>query len=124
MTILSIIIKSYFQIVLAIGGAAILIFALGTYLIFRLNRSRLKPASVPKAAKPNTSKTPRKSETTTSSSDINAIAGDDPVSTQLDLARAYIDSGKNQLAKIILESVAETGSNEHQEEAQRLLSSI
>ena len=120
MTIISIIVKSYFQILIAIGGVAMLIFLFGTYLIFRLARSNKNQRTVTIKNLPAKSKSSDRNE----SPDVHAIAGEDPVSTQLDLARAYIESGKNQLAKIILESVAETGCAEHQEEAQRLLSSI
>lgn len=124
MTIISIIVKSYLNIVLAIGGGALLVFILGIYLIFRLARKGKESAAVFKAAAPAKMRESKRTASVASSSDINAISGEDPVSTQLDLARAYIDSGKNQLAKIILESVATIGSEEHQEEAQRLLSSI
>jgi FimV-like protein len=61
---------------------------------------------------------------TISSHDINAIAGDDVIATQLDLARAYIETGRKQLAKKILIYVLTQGTVNQQQEAQRLLGFI
>jgi FimV-like protein len=46
------------------------------------------------------------------------------MATQLDLARAYIETGKKQLAKKILEHVITQGDHVHQEEARNLLGFI
>ncbi|OGT45188.1 MAG: hypothetical protein A3E83_07890 [Gammaproteobacteria bacterium RIFCSPHIGHO2_12_FULL_41_20] len=56
-----------------------------------------------------------------SSKDITAIAGEDKIATQLDLARAYIEAGREQLAKKMLRHVVEKGSPGQQQEAERLL---
>ena len=51
----------------------------------------------------------KKSAIIITSQDIRAIAGDDVLTTQLDLARAYIEIGKKKLAKKILDHVAQHG---------------
>lgn len=56
-----------------------------------------------------------------SSHDIKAIAGDDVITTQLDLARAYIELDKFTLAKKILEHVVEHGNSNQQDEAKKLM---
>lgn len=56
--------------------------------------------------------------------DIQAIAGDDIIMTQLDLARAYIELGKQQLAKQILADVTTHGNHDQQQIAQQLLSTL
>lgn len=56
-----------------------------------------------------------------SSQDIKAIAGDDVMTTQLDLARAYLEMGKHQLAKQILHHVVAHGSALQQQEAHELI---
>lgn len=48
----------------------------------------------------------------------------DQMATKLDLARAYIDMGDADGAKVILEEVAASGSGEQQQEASELLSRI
>src|SRR5690242_8309082 len=53
---------------------------------------------------------------TLSNKDIEMLAGDDVVTTQLDLARAYIEMGKNNLAKSILFHVSKQGNTEQQHE--------
>jgi FimV-like protein len=58
------------------------------------------------------------------SQDLRAIAGDDMMVTQLDLARAYIELGKLTLAKQILHDVLKEGDNAHQRAAQHLLSTL
>jgi FimV-like protein len=58
------------------------------------------------------------------SQDIKAIAGDDIMSTQLDLARAYIELNKFGLAKKILEHVLENGNTAQQQAATQLLASL
>lgn len=65
-----------------------------------------------------------KSSIMITSQDIKAIAGDDVLSTQLDLARAYIEMGKKQLAKKILDHVAKNGNDKQQQEAHGLIDEI
>ncbi len=61
---------------------------------------------------------------TISSQDIAAITGEDVIGTQLDLARAYIETNRKMLAKKILTFVLAQGNPSEQEEARRLLSVI
>lgn len=91
------IIKSYLTLLVAVSGGSLLILIVGSYLILR------KP-------------------TISTSSDFDAIAGDDVMATQLDLARAYVEADKSSLAVPILESIISQGSNEERQEAKRLLS--
>jgi len=58
---------------------------------------------------------------TISSKDIETIAGEDVITTQLDLARAYIETDRKSLAKNILNNVLKQGNAEQREEAKRLL---
>lgn len=65
-----------------------------------------------------------KSSTTITSQDIKAIAGDNVMATQLDLARAYLEMGKKKLCKQILEHVIKNGNAMQQEEAQNLITKL
>lgn len=56
--------------------------------------------------------------------DMQAIAGDDVFTTQLDLARAYIELGHQKLAKQILEHVINQGDDNQKQAAQALLSTL
>lgn len=58
---------------------------------------------------------------TISSKDIETISGDNLLSTQLDLARAYLETDRKNLAKNILSNVAQQGNEDQRQEAQRLL---
>lgn len=66
----------------------------------------------------------QKKAITITSRDISAIAGGDVLTTQLDLARAYIETGRKQLAKKILHFVMLQGTEAQQAEADRLLKLI
>ena len=55
------------------------------------------------------------------SHDIKAIAGDDVITTQLDLARAYIEMGKKKIAQQLLQHVTQHGNETQKQEAQQLL---
>jgi FimV-like protein len=55
---------------------------------------------------------------------MTPIAGDDIISTQLDLARAYLETGSAILAKTILKAVVKQGSATQREEAKRLLNHV
>lgn len=136
--LLSLIIRCYSIIFLSIGLASILLFVLGLRMIYK-RASRPLPtknngnsfiaatkkseahALQRKNAKEDIS---QKSLLTITSTDIHAIAGEDALSTQLDLARAYIETGRKQLAKKILLYVAEQGNDLQQEEAKQLLSFV
>jgi FimV-like protein len=123
MTLMTIIIQSYTSILYAIGAVSLLLFSVGLYFIVRLTGKKPetliqmvqaphKPAPIDKILLPDTA------------SDVSTISGEDPMATQLDLARAYIETGKKQFAKIILAAVIKEGNNTYQEEAKRLLSSM
>ncbi len=58
------------------------------------------------------------------SQDIRAIAGDDVLTTQLDLARAYIEIGKKRLAKKILDHVALHGNVNQKQVAHHLMTNL
>lgn len=58
------------------------------------------------------------------SQDIKAISGEDVLSTQLDLARAYIELGRQPLAKKILKHVVEHGTNSQQQLAEQMMSHL
>ena len=109
------ILKSYLTILLSVGIGSILILFTGLYLIFR------KPSKVKSV---NHSVTPAKIETSENIRDLSAIAGDDVLTTQLDLARAFIETGRVQSAKSILKTVIEQGNHLQQEEAQKLMKYI
>lgn len=50
-----------------------------------------------------------------------ALSAGDEAGTKLDLARAYVDMGDNDMAKSLLDEVVEQGSDEQKREAQSLL---
>lgn len=58
------------------------------------------------------------------SQDIRAIAGEDVMHTQLDLAKAYIELGKNKLAKKILQHVLQNGNTDHKKAAEQLIANL
>lgn len=67
-----------------------------------------------------------KSASPAESEEAEAIdaAGEDPVSTKLDLARAYVDLGDPESARGLLEEVIDEGGDSQREEARRLLDSL
>src|SRR5579864_5975015 len=107
---IALIIKSYLTVLLSVAAGAVLLFVTGLYFIFR------KQTSVAVSAPNNPVKIP----VNVTANDMQAIAGDDVIATQLDLARAYIETGKKQLAKKILEQVMTQGSDSQQQEARQL----
>lgn len=117
---LTLIIKSYFIILLSIGLISILFFIVGFYLIFK------KPKKTKPCVTESASVSPQLPIMPKSTSDNNyyllEIAGDDLIATQLDLARAYIETGKNSLARTILEPIIAQGNEVQQQEALRLKS--
>lgn len=112
---IELIIRSYFVILCSIGLSALFVFGLGLYFLFRKKPAQKLPAKLQEVP---TEKRPIH----ISSADINAIAGDDVLATQLDLARAYIETGREKLAQKILQHVVEHGSDNQQQEARQLLS--
>lgn len=119
--IITLLIKSYLYIFLSIGLGALLILLTGFYFIFKSLRTEAKPQSNSLQEHDNITERQRIIIT---SHDINAIAGEDAIATQLDLARAYIETGRQQLAKNILTYVVKQGSAVQQREAQRWLDNI
>ena len=105
------IIKSYFTLLIAVGSAASGLFILGLYCFLK------KPASIEKNRVELTLNSPKIS---ISNRDIQAIAGDDVLATQLDLARAYVEANRINLAKKILAYVMQHGSKAQQQEAKVL----
>lgn len=104
---ITLLIKSYLTILLPVAIGSALLFIAGLCWIIGKN-----PA-----------KNPIKKAATLhyTANDLTAITGDDVFATQLDLARAYIETDKKELAKTILEVVIEQGSALQQQEAQQLL---
>ena len=145
------ILESYFALLFSVGISAALILMLGLYWILRKPKSNCPDNASPSCqinqdtdieavlsqtqpvqntgkdshhcSSAHTTQTNTKNITITSN-DISAIAGDDVLSTQLDLARAYIETGRKQLAKKILEHVANQGTDAQQNEARTLLGLI
>lgn len=107
MTMISLLLKSYYDVLISIILASLSIFTLGLYFILR--KPKQKQTMLDNAH---------------FDEDFNAISGDDVLSTQLDLARAYIETGSKNLANEILRYVAEQGSAEQQKEARMLLDTI
>ena len=66
----------------------------------------------------------KNSTITITSQDIRAIAGDDVLTTQLDLARAYIEIGKTKLAQKILDHVVKHGTDSQKKAAYQLMTTI
>lgn len=119
------ILKTYFYVLLFIAGGAFLILFGGLYLVLR--EKRQLPINIPSPEinldETNETQASKKiSKVSITSQDFNAISGDeDVIATQLDLARAYIESGRQSLAKKILLHVVQNGKAEQQREAELLL---
>lgn len=58
------------------------------------------------------------------SQDIQAIAGEDEIVTQLDMARAYIEMGRKNLAEQLLRHVTQNGNLTQRQEAKQLLDTL
>lgn len=89
--------------------------------LFIIKRQKPKP-SLRIVPAPQENK--KSSPITITSQDIRAIAGDDVITTQLDLARAYIEIGKKKLAKKILDHVMQHGNVNQQQAAQHLMMAL
>lgn len=119
-------IKNYFIMLLSIGCISLFIFLMGLYLILRKKPTRKQPSSLVQSLPVNIHVTEKNvTEKMVSTNDFvkdsSAIAGDNILATQLDLARAYIETGAWSFAKNILESVKQHGDGMQQKEAQALL---
>lgn len=102
---ITLILKTYLNLILAIAIPACLTLLIGIFYIVKDCLSFKKDARASSEA----------------IVDFSAIAGDDLLATQLDLARAYLETDKKQLAKNILNLVAKQGSQIQQKEARHLL---
>jgi FimV-like protein len=100
---IALIIRCYFIILLSVGIGSVFVFMLGIIWIFRRFNSPVMMHH---------------------KEDILAIAGDDVVATQLDLARAYIETDHKELAKDILEVIYAQGTLQQRNEAKQLLAQI
>lgn len=92
------------------------------YIVFKRSRPLKSQQTQTAPIQSNTSQ--KKSPYTVSNRDIEMVAGDDVFTTQLDLARAYMEIGKKNLAKSILSHVSKQGSPAQQQEALRLMNSF
>jgi FimV-like protein len=101
---MELIVRSYSTELFDIGTCAFLLFLIGSFFILRVLLFNKKKAL--------------------NAEDLGAIAGDDVMATQLDLARAYLEADHKQLAKEILLSVLNEGSSTQRQEAQQLLSTL
>ncbi len=55
---------------------------------------------------------------------FKSISGEDVIATQMDLARAYLEAGKKQLARTLLKTVRKQGSFIQKQEAKKLLATL
>jgi FimV-like protein len=106
---------NHYLIILA--PMSILLLAIPLIVIYQHKKNKNKLPS----NEPQPKKTPKLVIT---SQDIRAIAGEDVIATQLDLARAYIEIGKKQLARKILDHTLKQGTLLQQQEARRLLTGL
>ena len=120
---ITLIIKSYLITMLVVLAGSVILFITGLSFIFKSSQ-RNKKSTVRIVAKEKLEKGSLQKPLTITSNDISAIAGDDMIATQLDLARAYIETGKVQLAKKILSHAMQKGSGIQRQEAQALLGRI
>lgn len=109
---MELILKSYFDMLVSIGAACSVVFLMGVFLIFRsANKTPITEAALPLPEKIR-------------EEDVINIAGEDVVSTQLDLARAFIETNQTQSAKQILFYVQKNGNAFQKDEANQLLGLI
>lgn len=88
-------------------------------------RSFYKKRHLQAKRNPNPNPNPQpNTQTLITSSDIKAIAGEDLLATQLDLARAYIELDKKTIAKQILLHVMKNGAASLQKEASQLMATL
>lgn len=126
---ISLIVKSYLAILLSVAAGALLLIMGGIFVIFRLFSPRSvvhKAVQAPKndvRVDPSATQ-PRLVALDSSQHELSAIAGDDLVATQLDLARAYLEIENHTAAAKLLEMVCDQGSQAQQEEAMHLITHI
>lgn len=120
---ISLIVKSYLSVLLSVAAGALLLVVGGIIIIFRLFSSRTTASTV-KSAQVSAPAKPVLQAVETNPNELSAIAGDDLVATQLDLARAYLEIDNHAAAAKLLEVVSNQGSQSQQEEAKRLITHI
>jgi FimV-like protein len=98
----------YWNVLLPIGIGSLLLFCKGLFLLLRKTPT-VEPVVIQAVQPP---------------ADLEAIAGDDVITTQLDLARALIETGRNQSAKELLQYVAEQGNAAQQAKAHQLMAQL
>lgn len=114
-------IQSYLTILILVATASLIFLILGVnWIVKKPQQTKTKSASMQDMV----FATPKVLEVNAASPDLTAIAGDDLMATQLDLARAYIETGKGQSAKSILKQVLAQGSDVERQEAEQLLAGI
>jgi FimV-like protein len=116
---LSLIIKSYLTILISVSAFSLFVFVLGLMWIVRskgpdkkINKDQLTNEIHTNNLGPDHN---------VSVNDLESIAGDDCIATQLDLARAYIETGRLKSAKKILDLALKQGTDLQKREAQELL---
>ena len=90
------------------------------FIVYVRKKIFLRPKKRVSAIKEQTPSSP----TIITSQDIKAIAGEDVLATQLDLARAYIELNKKKIAKQILSHVIQHGNENLKDAAQKLWVSL
>jgi len=131
---IALIIKSYLTILLSIAIGCFALFCAGIYFIYKSNvRKRNRPAEIvepivsPVLQTESNIKSIHRDvpdEITQSRESLSSIAGDDIVATQLDLSRAYIETGQLSAAKPLLQSVMQSGNDLQKKEAEHLLKQV
>ena len=66
----------------------------------------------------------KKSATSSVLTDMTAIAGDDLIDTQLDLAKAYLEMNQKNQAKTLLMQILKDGTDAHKTRARLLMKTL
>lgn len=103
------------------GIITLILFLLLILISLKLANPYIKPKKDSESFTRNNSKEPKLSMV---NKDLKGIAGEDLMSTQLDLARAYIEMDEKKIAKTILDHVKQKGNLNQQKEAERLILSL
>ncbi len=110
---------SYLSVILSLASSVVVLLLLGLHFSYtqevrpNVRRQRARPQT----PDVNIRRPTQQRHGMIKDEDLAAIAGEDLLATQMDLARAYRESGQKQLAKKILQQVLQQGSHTQQEEA-------
>lgn len=118
---ISLIVKSYFTILFAVGLGGLLLFFGGLFLIIRYFSSSKQPLRMCQVINLSELHAHPADEAPGS---LAAIAGDNVTATQLDLARAYIETNQFHAAKQLIDIVKREGNASQQSEADKLMISM